>query len=224
LATKLTALLKTRAYWHFTVASAFSLVLAFLVALFLMVYGKNGSFLVINKFNSPSFDSFFKYFTYLGDGLIWIPLVVYVFLYKRAFLPTLIVAFVICTLLTQFSKWVVFADAMRPLGLLKGQVRIIPGIDVHSTSSFPSGHTSIAFTYALLMAFLLKNTSWTFFFPLIAFFVGYSRVYLAQHFVTDVFAGIIVGMASALLALLMYEQYHRKNKKIASVADNTMPR
>jgi membrane-associated phospholipid phosphatase len=195
------------------VAAAFSIVLAVLVAVFLSSYGKKESFLIINRFNSPSFDYFFTYFTYLGDGAIWIPLVVYAFLYKKDFLFTVLAAFVICTLLTQFSKWVVFADAMRPLGLLKEQVRLVPGIDVHSTSSFPSGHTSIAFTYALLMSFLLQRIFWTFAFPLIAFFVGYSRVYLAQHFVTDVFAGIVVGMASALTALLVYEQFKRRKER-----------
>ena len=205
--------MRSKAYWHFRIAGAFSILLAVLVAVFVTIYGKNDSFLIINKFNSPSFDYFFEYFTYLGDGMIWIPLLVYVFLYQKDFLFTVIAAFVICTLLTQFSKWVIFADALRPLGLLKNQVRMVPGVEVHSTSSFPSGHTSIAFTYALLMAFLLKRNFWTFFFPLVAFFVGYSRVYLAQHFVTDVFAGIIVGMASALLALLMYEQFKRRKKK-----------
>ena len=197
--------------------------LAVLVAVFLSSYGKKESFLIINRFNSPSFDYFFTYFTYLGDGAIWIPLVVYAFLYKKDFLFTVLAAFVICTLLTQFSKWVVFADAMRPLGLLKEQVRLVPGVDVHSTSSFPSGHTSIAFTYALLMSFLLQRIFWTFAFPFIAFFVGYSRVYLAQHFVTDVFAGIVVGMASALMALLLYEQFKRRKERrlLAKAAKKT---
>ena len=214
---------RSKAYWHLRVAAAFSIVLAVLVAVFLSSYGKKESFLIINRFNSPSFDYFFTYFTYLGDGAIWIPLVVYAFLYKKDFLFTVLAAFVICTLLTQFSKWVVFADAMRPLGLLKEQVRLVPGVDVHSTSSFPSGHTSIAFTYALLMSFLLQRIFWTFAFPFIAFFVGYSRVYLAQHFVTDVFAGIVVGMASALMALLLYEQFKRRKERrlLAKAAKKT---
>ena len=216
-------LFRSKAYWHLRVAAAFSMVLAVLVAIFLSSYGKNESFLIINRFNSPSFDYFFTYFTYLGDGAIWIPLVVYAFLYKKDYLFTVLAAFVICTLLTQFSKWVVFADAMRPLGLLKEQVRLVPGVDVHSTSSFPSGHTSIAFTYALLMSFLLQRIFWTFAFPFIAFFVGYSRVYLAQHFVTDVFAGIVVGMASALMALLLYEQFKRRKERrlLAKAAKKT---
>jgi membrane-associated phospholipid phosphatase len=207
-----TVLLRSQAYWHFRFAAGFSLFLGILISFFLTVYGKSHSFLIINQFHNPSFDVFFKYYTYLGDGMIWLPLLAYVLVYKKDFLFTIIAAFLICTLLTQFCKWVVFADAMRPIAILSQQVHTIAGVEVHSTSSFPSGHTSIAFTYALLMAFLLKRKFWTIFFPLVAFFVGYSRVYLAQHFVTDVLAGVVVGMASAFLALLMYQRFREAKR------------
>ncbi len=211
-------MLRSQAYWHFRFAAGFSLFLGILISFFITMYGKNHSFLIINQFHNPSFDVFFKYYTYLGDGMIWLPLLAYVLVYKKDFLFTVIVAFLVCTLLTQFCKWVVFADAMRPIGILKNQVHTIAGVEVHSTSSFPSGHTSIAFTYALLMAFLLKRKFWTIFFPLVAFFVGYSRVYLAQHFVTDVLAGIVVGMTSSFIALLMYQRFRQAKKQNAGMA------
>jgi membrane-associated phospholipid phosphatase len=50
-------------------------------------------------------------------------------------------------------------------------------------------------------------------FPLIAFLVGYSRVYLAQHFATDVVAGIVVGIVSSYLALVIHDRYQKKKKQ-----------
>jgi membrane-associated phospholipid phosphatase len=188
--------------------------LAMIVAAFIFSYGKNDSFLIINHLNTGSFDYFFQYYTFLGDGLLWIPLLAFVAVKKRDFIPAVLLAFLVCTLLTQFSKWVVYPDAMRPIAVLQDQVHTIAGLTIHKTSSFPSGHTSTAFTFALLLAFLARNRFLTFFFPIVAFFVGYSRVYLAQHFVTDVFAGIIVGIISAFTALLFYHLYFSKPRTV----------
>lgn len=182
------------------------------VALFLLLYGKERSFLVINQHNSPSFDYVFQYWTYLGDGLIWIPLFVYVIVLRRDYLVAVFGSLIICTVLTQFLKRVVFPEDFRPIVVLTDKVRTIPGYFMNRTHSFPSGHTSTAFTLALLMAFIVRGNFWVFFFPLVAFFVGYSRVYLAQHFVTDVFAGILVGIVSSYLALLLYEWYRSRKR------------
>lgn len=204
----------TKEYRHYRNAILFSLFLAFLVALFLIIYGKEASFLVINKYNSPAFDYIFEYWTYLGDGLIWIPLFLYVLLLKREFFIAILASLIICTVLTHFLKRVVFPDELRPiLALGHEKIRVIEGVRVHTNHSFPSGHTSTAFTLALLMAFIVRGNFWVYFFPLIAFFVGYSRVYLAQHFVTDVFAGMMVGIVSSYLSLLVYEKF-KKRKKI----------
>jgi membrane-associated phospholipid phosphatase len=191
-------------------AAVFSLLLSFIAATFLMIYGKNESFLVINKYNSPSFDYFFRYYTYLGDGIIWIPIFLYALFKKKQFLLPVILGVVISTLLSQFLKHVVFPDALRPFGTLKDKMHIITGMEIYTYNSFPSGHTCTAFTLALLMAFVVRRNFWVFFFPIMAFFVGYSRVYLAEHFVTDVFAGILVGIVSAYLSLLIYEAYRRR--------------
>jgi membrane-associated phospholipid phosphatase len=60
---------------------------------------------------------------------------------------------------------------------------------------------------ALLLAEVIRKRSWCFILPIVAMLVGYSRVYLAQHFVTDVMAGMTIGMISSYLAMLIYDRY-----------------
>lgn len=203
-------MLRNIEYRHFRNAAFFSLLLALLVSAFLLIYGKENSFLVINKYNSPQFDYVFRFWTYLGDGIIWAPLFVYVLFFKRDYFISVLAALIICSLLTQFLKRAVFWNDFRPIVVLAGKVRAIPGYHMNRMHSFPSGHTSTAFTLALLLASIVKKNIWVYVFPLIAFFVGYSRVYLAQHFVTDVLAGIFIGIVSAYFSLLIHEQFVKR--------------
>jgi len=66
--------------------------------------------------------------------------------------------------------------------------------------SFPSGHTSTAFTLATSLT--LEYKKWYISVPayLWAGSVGYSRMYLGVHYFSDVVGGAIVGTGSALLA------------------------
>jgi membrane-associated phospholipid phosphatase len=113
---------------------------------------------------------------------------------------------------TQFLKQVVYPGELRPVGLELEHitVRRVLGLELNKTSSFPSGHTSQAFTLALLLVCIFKNKVWCFILPSIAFLVGYSRVYLGQHYVIDVCAGILVGILSAYLALQLYKAILRQ--------------
>jgi membrane-associated phospholipid phosphatase len=206
--------LQSTEYRHFRNAVIFSIALALVIAVFLLFHGKENSFLVINKYNSPQFDYVFEYLTYLGDGIIWVPLFMYVLLFKRDYFVAVVAALIICTVLTQVLKKVVFWNDFRPIVLLSDKVRVIPGYYMNRAHSFPSGHTSTAFTLALLLAYMARKNVWTYTFPLIAFFVGYSRVYLAQHFVTDVLAGIFVGIVSSYLSLLIYGQFRKRKQKL----------
>lgn len=217
-------MLQSKEYRHFWIAVLFSLALSTVIGIFVALHGKEASFLIINQHYNPAFDYIFQYLTYLGDGIIWVPLFAYTIIYKRKFLVAIIAALIICTVLTHFLKRVVFPDELRPIGVLTTQVRTIEGLHINRVHSFPSGHTSTAFTLALLLAFRLAKKFWTFFFPVVAFFVGYSRVYLAQHFVTDVFAGALIGIISAYLSLLVYVWWRRRRDARADRQPTTVNR
>jgi membrane-associated phospholipid phosphatase len=202
--------------WNFyKTAVAVSLFFLFVLLVFLFAFGKNESFFIVNKYYHPSLDYFFQFVTYLGDGLIYIPLVLYGIFINRKFLIPIILAIVFCTFLSQFSKRVIFPDALRPISLKTEEViiRTIEGFDVHRRHSFPSGHTSTAFTLALLLSSIMRRKFWTIVLPSIAFLVAYSRVYLSQHFVPDVAAGLVIGIISSFFALFFYERYLLKKEK-----------
>jgi membrane-associated phospholipid phosphatase len=91
-----------------------------------------------------------------------------------------------------------------------------PDIDKQSDGgsySFPSGHTSTAFSTAtsLSMAF----PKWYVVAPsfLWATAVGYSRMDLGVHYPSDVLAGVIVGCASAFLSKKINQWINKKTKK-----------
>lgn len=61
--------------------------------------------------------------------------------------------------------------------------------------SFPSSHTSAAFTSA---EFMRKHYGWLYGIPayVVASYVGYSRIESKQHYAHDVLAGAAIGIAS----------------------------
>ena len=73
-----------------------------------------------------------------------------------------------------------------------------------STSSFPSGHVSGAFSGA---AFLQQRYGWSYALPAYigASYTGWSRVDLGRHYPHDVYAGAAIGILSSYLFTTPYD-------------------
>ena len=204
---------------NFGIAFILSIIIAIGTGGLILILGKNGSFQLINSNHNPVADNFFKYFTHYGDGLMWAPLGLYCFFYKRKYFIAVVAGVVISTILAQFLKRIVYPDELRPISYLSETfpVHQIAGVEMRRVHSFPSGHTTTAFAMALIMAHIINSKLWSVLLPLLALLAGYSRIYLAQHFPTDILAGMCIGIFSAIISLLIFRKFIRYlNKKAAS--------
>ncbi len=102
---------------------------------------------------------------------------------------------VISAAFTQGLK--ITTDRQRPADKYPGEV--FP-YKIEHGKSFPSGHTSIAFATATSLA--LEYKKWYVVVPayMWATSVGYSRMYLGEHYPSDVLGGAIIGTGSAILS------------------------
>lgn len=196
---------------NFGIAIYLTLVFITGAAVLVLVMGKDESFQLINGSYSATGDFFFKYFTYTGDGWMWLVVFLFCFFFKRKYLVAAIAGILISTLLSQFLKRVIFPEDLRPITYAAEHfpVHVVEGVSMKRMYSFPSGHASAAFTMALIMAHMINKKTWSVILPVAALLAGYSRVYLAQHFLTDVLFGMCIGFVSAILSLLIYRNFSR---------------
>jgi membrane-associated phospholipid phosphatase len=177
-----------------------------------MLMGKENAFLLLNGSLGNAADFFFYIWANAGDGFIWIPAFALTLMYKKKYLPFLIATIVWSTLITQSSKQMFFKSENRPTAVITNAslIHTVPGIEIHTTNSFPSGHTATAFSLFLFCCFI-STKKWIV--PLgftYALLGGYARIYVAQHFPLDVGAGILVAYCSVLLAWVIQLKYFNK--------------
>ena len=163
----------------------------------------------LNSFHTTYFDNFFYWATYFGDGFFAAAVLVCMVLFvniRQGLLITIIL--LIVSAVTQILKLFVFPRSERPLAFFKDTIELhfVPGLEIHSSNSFPSGHTTQAFCMLFLFSFFVTNKSYQYLFFVIASLAAISRVYLLQHFLMDIYVGAIIGTIGSLLCLQIANQ------------------
>jgi membrane-associated phospholipid phosphatase len=172
---------------------------------FLLINGKAAAFISLNSYHPFLLNVFFINYTFVGDGIFALCLITtMLFYFKRKQQGlALLYSFLISGIAVQIIKNLV--NAPRPkLFFESGQyLHFIDGVSLANNSSFPSGHTATAFAIATVMAVMMKDKSWQLLILIATVLVGYSRIYLAQHFLLDVLIGAIIGSISGLLSVYL---------------------
>ncbi len=191
---------KTNSFHRYFLFVSTSLFLILIIASLLIPKGND--VLLINNNFSPFQDWFFTLITFLGDGLIFLPVIIILLFVRFQYALTFAAVGIANGIVISFLKRVVFTDLKRPIAFLDNSLlHFVEGVSVHSFHSFPSGHTATAFAMAATFALCFKNKSWAAVLFCIAMLVGYSRIYLLQHYLVDVTAGSIIGTACTVLVM-----------------------
>lgn len=177
--------------------------------LFLITYaGKKEAQLAANQFHSPFFDAFFFYSTKIVEWFsILVIITILVFKGVKYALNGLLI-YGIAALITLTLKRLVFVEAMRPT-FNNSDYRLIPaefGLTQLTNLSFPSGHTTAAFTLFCYMAMITSKKGLGYLYGIIAVVVGYSRVYLSQHFFEDILAGATIGTLTTFVLFYFFDK------------------
>lgn len=162
----------------------------------------------INVHHVPWTDRFFAVITHLGDGLVPTFLsIALLWVSWRAFLMVGLSAG-LSAIAVQLLKHTAFAGVDRPGSFLAQmpQVLLVQGVELNHHFSFPSGHATAAFSTCLAVAVLLGRPRLGLPLALLAGLLGFSRIYLSQHFTEDVLAGAWLG---SLAGCLVYAWLYR---------------
>ena len=165
----------------------------------------------VKLIQNPLLDRIMVFFTSLGDnGIIWIILLIVLLSGKKTrnkgvvLLITVITVFILTNYLKEeFHR-------VRPYEYMN----FIPKVKTSGTSSFPSAHSAVAF--AVFGVYYFYNLRYKYVIGVIALIIAVSRFYLEVHYLSDVLAGIALGLTVSYI-LFHINEIILKSVKINNV-------
>jgi membrane-associated phospholipid phosphatase len=181
-----------------------------------MILLQNGKVQIHREMNASvgnhQLDLFYSYITHLGDGAFaFLVAVIFMFFNIRKSVY-IILSYLGAALVSTVLKHLVFPNIYRPHFVFQYFVREklveVDGVDLLGFNSFPSGHALSAFALFFCLLFVSRSHFLKILFFLLALLAAYSRVYLSQHWLIDIYVGSIIGVSFSLLFYVFF--YHTK--------------
>lgn len=151
------------------------------------------------KFSCRVMDKIMKAVTFLGDyGIVWAILIVYLFFKGKTIEGFSVLCSLASTSLLNEKILKKIFKRTRPANELSYKNLLIK---IPSSYSFPSGHTATAF--AVVPLAISFGTAIGTLSIIAASIIGFSRVYLKVHYLTDVLMGCFIGTSMSIITYLI---------------------
>jgi|GEM_PF-242753 undecaprenyl-diphosphatase len=161
---------------------------------------------------NPIIDKVFIYISYLGEAYLFIAVALLIFwLIDKKWAYQFVTAFLGSTIIVGGLK--VAFKRLRPYQ----DSNIVRSIGTPATESYgelsysmPSGHSSTASSISIGVLKKSKNKFVNFLMILNIILIPFSRIYLGQHYLTDVLAGIALGFLAVTLVYWLFSKTEKE--------------
>lgn len=205
-----------------------NLLLISAVVLLLCSFSQAEGFMWLNQFHTVLLNFIFESITFLGDGWFIIVSSVFILLFvkkhrKLAFI--ILLSYISSGIFAQIIKNIIAAPRPKVYFELHHYKYYL---DTFASSrigfnSFPSGHTASFFALATVLSNYCKRRYICISVLILSILVGYSRIYLAHHFLMDVFVGAVIGVIFGSLSVVWFNKIIENpfvKKKINSLTNS----
>ena len=155
----------------------------------------------------------FSSFSFLGNWqfivLAMLAVIIFLVIKKQFyFIAPLILSVISSESITFLGKW--YFNRTRPL----------VSVFVETGFSFPSGHATIAVAFYAFIAFILLRLNNKHhiliysFSAFVIFMIGFSRIYLGAHYLSDVLAGYLVGSLGVIVGVMWVDKLKLRKKML----------
>src|SRR5678815_3863018 len=111
---------------------------AILLAIGAVLIPKGDDVLWINGHHSPGLDILFASITHLGEGWIFVPIILWSLFVRFGYSIAGLSAALLTGVFSSVFKRIFFADSLRPSRILDPDLLyFVPGVEVHGNNSFP---------------------------------------------------------------------------------------
>ncbi len=180
-----------------------------IVSLYVVPFGdKTELFLSLHPQHNRVLDTIFTNASAMVEWWGWVAAAIIALFVKVRYGIYAVFTLLLSGLWALILKHEVYVNEMRPsFNIDHSLLQLVDGVNLHTHHSFPSGHTIAAFSIFTVLTMILskKYKPFGLLFFMVALIVGYSRIYLNQHYPVDVVAGSAVGFISCFLVFQLSE-------------------